>query len=182
MGTKQDIRKRVLSQRSAMFPKVWAEKTEQIYQRVIVHPFFLEADEIYCYIDYKNEVGTRRLIEYAWKQHKKVAVPKILNKQMEFYYIQNFDELQEGYCQILEPITHRKADGEHVLVIMPGSVFDKNRNRIGYGGGFYDKYLSRHSQHYTMAIAFQLQVLESIPAEVYDIRPQIIITEEEIYV
>ncbi|MBQ8558881.1 MAG: 5-formyltetrahydrofolate cyclo-ligase [Tyzzerella sp.] len=182
MESKKDIRKRVLTKRSNIEEKEWEEKSRRIYEKVVTHPFFLNAEEIYCYVDYKREVSTQKILETAWKLKKKAAVPKITGEDMEFFYIHNFAGLESGYCQILEPTSKELAQGKNVLVVMPGAVFDRNRNRIGYGKGFYDRYLEKHPSYHTMALAFELQMIDSIPADVHDIRPEVIITEEDLYV
>lgn len=182
MESKKDIRRRVLKERNSITEKKWEEKSHSIFKKVVTHPFFLEADTIYCYVDYQKEVGTREIIQKAWNLGKKVAVPRVEGMEMQFYYIQDFSELQCGYRQILEPVTTVAADGAHGLVIMPGAAFDSKHNRIGYGKGFYDKYLSQHIELKTLAIAFEMQMVEEIPAEPYDFRPEVIITEEQIYV
>ncbi len=181
METKKDIRKRILKKRSELSHEEWQEKSRLIAQQVVSHSYFLEADEIYCYVDYNNEAGTHTIIEHGWKLGKKVAVPKIHNGKMDFYYIQSYDELEEGFCHVLEPVTEEIAKGVNVLVVMPGSVFDQNHGRLGYGKGFYDTYLSCHPEYHTFALAFQLQIVEYVPTELHDIRPQIMITEERIY-
>lgn len=182
METKKDIRKNVLKKRSEVSEKEWEEKSHQIYEKVITHPFFLSAETIYCYVDYNHEVDTHAIMEKAWELQKKVAVPKVLGDSMEFYYIQDFSELQEGYFHILEPVTMSAAEDDYALVIMPVAAFDKNRNRIGYGKGFYDKYLQEHKNHKTLAAAFDFQVVDFIPADAFDIRPDVIVTEEKLYV
>lgn len=182
MESKKDIRKRVLAERSFIKKEDWTEKSLRIYEKVITHPLFLNAEEIYCYIDFRNEVGTKKIIEKAWSLGKKVAVPKVTESSMGFFYIQCFDELSPGNWGILEPHQETVACGNNVLVIMPGAVFDAEKHRIGYGKGYYDKYLAEHSDYQTMALAFELQMLENIPADEHDICPRIIVTEEHIYV
>ena len=182
MESKKDIRKRVLKQRNLINREEWEEKSRRICEKVTTHPFFLNADAIYCYVDYKNEVCTRDILAQAWKLGKNVAVPKVNGEEMSFYYIDNMGELKAGYFGILEPTTTNTADDENVLVIMPGAAFDQNKNRIGYGKGFYDRYLERHPQHRTIALAFAFQMIEGIPSDTHDIQPDIIITEETIYV
>lgn len=182
MESKKGIRESVLAVRKCLSEKEWIEKSCLIFQTVISHPFFLNSDEIYCYMDYRNEVETKRIIEAAWQMGKKVAVPKVFGDVMEFFYIENFTELHPGTFNILEPEENTPANGKNALVLMPGAVFDKNRNRIGYGRGYYDRYLKQHPKYKTMALAFEFQVLEKIPSEAHDIRPQIIVTEENVYV
>lgn len=181
MESKKDIRKRVLAIRQNLTVKEWEEKSLLIYEKVTSHPFFLQADAIYCYIDYRREVATRKMIEHAWKLNKKVAVPKVNEDQMDFYYIHSFEDLQEGFKGILEPEERYPAKDEHVLVLMPGAAYDVMHNRVGYGKGYYDKYLHAHPDYKTIAIAFELQIVEEIPADTFDICPDIIITEEKTY-
>ena len=181
MESKKDIRKRVLAIRQNLTEKEWEEKSRLIYEKVTSHPFFLQADAIYCYVDYRREVATRKIIEYAWSLNKKVAVPKVDEDEMEFYYIHSFEDLREGFKGIREPEERYPAKDEHVLVIMPGSAFDAKCNRIGYGKAYYDKYLHAHPNYKIIAMAFELQMVEEVPAEVHDICPDIIITEEKTY-
>lgn len=129
METKRDIRARILEKRTHMTQEEWEFKSDLILKRLMEHPFFVEAREIYCYMDYRREVGTRRIIEKAWELNKKTAVPKVCGDDMEFYYVQRFDELEKGYSGICEPVTKKKAKGDSVLVLLPGSAFD----RIGTG-------------------------------------------------
>ena len=189
MESKKDIRKYVLEKRNNLTAKEWEEKSRSIYEKVVSHPFFLYADTVYCYIDYRNEVGTREIIKKAWEDKKKVAVPKVEGTEMSFYFIQEFADLKEGYRGIPEPESISPAEDENVsdktsqtLVIMPGVAFDNNCNRIGYGKGYYDKFLSLHKTSHTMAICFACQMVDEIPAESDDVRPEILITEENVYV
>lgn len=182
METKRDIRKRILEKRAQMKPKEWNYKSRCILERLVAHPFFLEAEEIYCYVDYHMEVSTRHILERAWELQKKTAVPKVCGEDMDFYYVKRFEELKKGHFGILEPVTAKKAEGESVLVILPGSAFDRSRNRIGYGRGFYDRYLAAHRQYRTLALAFEFQVVDAVPTDAYDICPDGVITEENSYV
>lgn len=181
MESKKDIRKCVLARRNCISKQEWEEKSRLICEKVVTHPFFLDSNVIYCYVDYRNEVSTRAIIETAWEQGKKVAVPKVLGDEMEFYYIHSYEDLEEGYKGILEPKQTNLAYDENTLVIMPGAAFDLTCNRIGYGKGYYDKYLHAHPSYKTLALAFEFQMIEHIPTEEYDICPQIIITEENTY-
>ena len=182
MDSKKDIRKRVLNLRNSMKETEWEANSNRIYEKVVTHSFFLEEDHIYCFVNYQKEVNTKRIIEKAWSLNKTVLVPKIYGDEMKFHKIESFNELQEGYKGILEPSNDNIFDSAQGLVIMPGVAFDKKRNRVGYGKGFYDRFLEKHPNLKTMGIAFQLQVLENVPFDSQDIKPEILITEEEIYV
>ena len=181
MESKKDIRRRILNTRDSLTPKEWEEKTYAIYQKVVTHPFFLCTDVIYCYVDYRREVGTLKIIEKAWALHKKIAVPKIVGDAMEFYFIEALTDLTEGYRGILEPKSLHLANEKEPLVIMPGTVFDRTRNRIGYGKGFYDKFLNAHPDCKTIALSFECQLVDAVPRDKHDIQPTYLITEENMY-
>lgn len=177
---KQEIRRRILALRESISETEWRQKTRDIAEKVTEHPAFLRAEEIYCYMDFRREVGTRGIIEKAWELNKKVAIPRIEGKRMEFYYISSFTETHPGRFGIVEPNNIKPASGRDGLMLMPGAVFDHKLHRIGYGGGFYDRYLKTHTALFLMALAFEFQVLAHIPHEEYDICPHILVTEEQI--
>ncbi len=181
MERKQDIRRRILAVRDAISQKDWEDKSLYIQKKVLEHSLFSQAEVVYCYMDYHREVGTEYLIRQAWKLGKKVAVPKVSNEEMNFFYLSDFSELQEGYRGIYEPSSTKMADVGTGLLIMPGVAFDRKRNRIGYGKGFYDRYLKKHQNLLTIGLAFECQIVPGIPAEVFDYCPNIVITEENIY-
>lgn len=181
MEKKKDIRKRVLEIRNGIGIEEWEEKSHRIQNKVVTHSSFLNADVIYCYIDYRNEVGTKKIIQKAWELEKKVAVPKVEGDEMNFYYISGFCDLKEGYRGIPEPKISHFSNDKNALVIMPGVAFDKQRNRIGYGKGFYDKFMGLHRDYKTIAIAFECQLIDKIETDLFDYRPNVLITEEKIY-
>lgn len=159
----------------------WCAKSYSICDKVTSHPFFLKAENIYCYIDVRREVGTREIIETAWSMGKRVAIPRTYEGDMEFYYFRSYDELIMGEYRIPTPPILNCAKSKNPLIIMPGAVFDYDRHRIGYGKGYYDKYLDRHPNANTIALAFSFQVLSSIPYETHDRCPEYLFTEEKIY-
>lgn len=181
METKKEIRQHIISRRKEMDPLAWQEATQKITEKIINHPRFLEETDIYCYANYNGEVGTEQIMEEAWKLGKHVWLPKVEGREMEFYLVESRNELKPGAYGILEPVTDHKADGKEGLLIMPGVAFDEEGRRIGYGGGFYDKYLEKHPNLLTVAVAFELQIYQEIPCEEHDIKPRKVVTEEHIY-
>lgn len=181
MGTKADIRKQFLGIRKKLSQEEWEERTNKIMQKVVTHPFFLENTIVFCYIDYRKEVGTRKLIEHAWACKKRVAVPRIEEGQMHFYQIDSWDDLTPGQFGILEPTTRNCLDWEQGLMIMPLAACDMHCNRIGYGGGYYDRFLAKYREKQTIGLAFSIQVVDSIQTELHDIKPMIIFTEDMTY-
>ena len=147
-----------------MDPLVWQQATNDITERVINHPRFLEETDIYCYANYNGEVGTSSIMEEAWKLGKSVWFPRIEGSKMNFYLVESKDDLQPGAYGILEPTGDHIADGED-----------------GYGGGFYDKYLEKHPNLHALAIAFELQMYRELPFEEHDIKPEKVVTEKQSY-
>ena len=119
------------------------------------------------------------LIEEAWKAGKEVAVPKVDGKDMIFYKLTDFSQLEPGYFGIPEPARGEIVEWEDALMIMPGVAFDKNNHRVGYGGGFYDRYLEKHPDLKRIAAAFEFQILSEVPTEPTDISPEIVVTEKQ---
>lgn len=188
MEKKEEIRRRILEIRSRQGGREWKSGTDRIMKKVTAHPWFLEAEAVYCYVDVRGEAGTRGIMDYAWRLGKRVFVPSVKGHDMEFYRLFSFDGLKEGTFGIPEPsvkIRERKADIKRdgrIFMIMPGVAFDRERNRIGYGGGYYDRYLASCTEFYghAIAIAFECQIVEKIEAEKTDRKPELLITERRI--
>lgn len=181
METKKDIRKYIYGVRKKCTDQEIENWSRKITEKVLSHPAFIQAEQIMVYADYNHEVITRYIIEEAWKLKKEVAVPKVSGKDMIFYKLTDFSQLEEGYYGIPEPTKGQIADWQDALMIMPGVAFDRDNHRVGYGGGFYDRFLEKHPGLVRLAIAFEFQILEQVPVEPTDILPQIIITEEKLY-
>lgn len=180
METKQAIRKQVFALRKQCTDEEVEKNSRKITEMVIELPEFQKADRILAYADYNHEVCTCYLIEAAWKAGKQVAVPKVVGKDMEFHVLTDFVQLQPGYFGIPEPVSGEIVDWEDALMIMPGVAFDKKCNRVGYGGGFYDRFLEKHPHIIRLAVGFDFQMMHEVPTEETDIVPQIIVTEKEI--
>ncbi len=180
---KNVIRKRMKQLRADMTRTERFEKSMQIFEKLITVPEFKRADRIYTYVSMDNEIDTIMLIDYSLSIEKRVFVPRVSGKDMEFYEISDISELSPGYMGIYEPdINGKEPDYSRTgFMCMPGLAFDRSYNRIGYGGGFYDRYLSVENKLYKAALAYEAQLLESIPAQDGDVRPDMIVTEESIY-
>ena len=177
------IRKRMKQLRADMTRTERFEKSMQIFEQLITVPEFKRADRIYTYVSMDNEIDTIMLIDYSLSLEMRVFVPRVSGKDMEFYEISDISELNPGYMGIYEPdINGKEPDYSRTgFMCMPGLAFDRSYNRIGYGGGFYDRYLSVENKLYKAALAYEAQLLESIPAQDGDVRPDMIVTEENIY-
>lgn len=182
MEEKKEIRKKIFKARKEHEDAWIQEKSCKITETLTQLPEYRNADRIMAYADYNHEVITRYIIEQAWKDGKEVAVPKVFGKDMIFYRLTDFSQLEAGYFGIPEP----REDGqvvswEEAMMVMPGVAFDVNCNRVGYGGGFYDRFLEKHPKIQRVAVGFSFQMLPEVPTEPTDIRPQVIVTEEQVY-
>ena len=220
---KKDIRKKVLAIRDAIPAADKAQYDACIREIVMGMEEYQDAEAILAYVSYRSEADTTMLIRQALADGKHVFAPRVTGNEMEFWKISSLEDLREGYRGILEPeqsvafpewlikrcsivdadTAVEKADDCvqdvcKVMMWMPGAVFDKERYRIGYGGGFYDRYLTRLLQQSvqtasedqtrkqsgrfvltTVALAYSCQVLEQIPFEEHDVKPDLLITEQE---
>lgn len=178
---KKEIRKLIFQRRKDADPQAIIDDSAAIMEQLYSTDAYKNASCIYAYMDYNKEVMTRQLCERAWADGKTVAVPKVHGKDMIYYILTTFDQLEDGYFHIPEPAYGEVADCEDALMILPGVGFDRNLHRCGYGGGFYDRYLEKHTKHVTCAVAFEFQIVDEVPAEPTDIFPQMLITEKGIY-
>ena len=134
------------------------------------HPQYQNAKTIYGYLPYNQEVRTVPMLERAIRDGKRVAVPKVYGDDMKFIYMDDLTQVALGYAGIPEPIADGPvADDPTALVLMPGMAFTENGDRMGYGGGFYDKFLASEPDHPTVALCYAFQMVESLPTEEYDI-------------
>lgn len=143
---------------------------------------YKKSKNIFIYIGFGSEIDTSKYIEEFLKEGKKVFVPRINNaiKIMEAVEITSLKELERNNFGILEPTKDKEAieKNELQLIIMPGVAFDIERGRIGYGGGYYDKYMEKlDSSIAKIALAYELQIIDRVPGEDHDILPDSIITE-----
>lgn len=183
---KESARKNVLAKREALSEEEVISLSDKICCRVLALEEYKKARVIYAYIPFKNEVRIQKIIEDAWGSKKKVAVPRITDKEkMEFVFINSFDELECGYMGIMEPkkefLKHpeRIADEKEVFLLLPGLAFDKEGNRAGYGKGFYDRYIASHgrTKFFKAAACYSFQAFDHIEAEEHDIKADIVISD-----
>lgn len=184
METKKEIRAAVKKSRREAKPSVIRADSDKICDAFLALPEYKKADCVFAYMDCKNEVETKKVIEQCWKDKKTVAVPKVFGEIMRYYAITSYDDLEEGYFGIREPKSEELEEviRENGLMILPGVAFDEARHRVGYGGGFYDRYLEQHPDMKKIAFAFEFQVFPKVPFETFDRQPEKIITEKRIII
>lgn len=167
---KKELRSRIRAQKRAMTEAEIVEKSEKLGQLFADSPLYQQAKTIYGYLPYNQEVRTIPMLERAMKEGKRVAVPKVVGEEMIFIYMDDLSAVEKGYAGIPEPVADGPAaDDLHALVLMPGLAFDPQGHRIGYGGGFYDKFLAAEPDHPTLALCYDFQMLEHLETEEFDI-------------
>ena len=133
----KEIRKNILNKE---------EYDQVIFNKVINLEEYKQSDLILIYVSLKDEVDTIKLIKHSLQEGKKVAVPKCKENDIVFYYINSLADLEKGNFEILEPkIKEEVSDFNNSICIIPGVLFDKQNNRIGYGRGFYDRFLEKYT-------------------------------------
>lgn len=182
---KKQLREKILLQRSLLTKEEIKEKSKAIFDKLMNLPQFSSSEVILCYIDFRNEVETLSFLHSCLSMGKRVAVPLVVKDQetneMWACEISNMENLIISHYGILEPKAGKYIKlepGDIDLVVVPGSVFDIHRQRIGYGAGYYDVFLRQTRDCcYKVAVAFDLQVVENVPVEQHDITMDKIITE-----
>ena len=183
---KKDLRKKIRLLRDAMSREENLRLSARIAENLFSTKEYLETENVLTYVSFGSEADTYAIIKDALERGKKVAVPRIDNGVMVFYRINGLNELKPGYYGIPEPDESHNIpfEPDKALVIVPGMVFDRKLNRIGYGGGFYDRYLSENSDKDFLryGLAFALQVVEEdIEAEKFDVPLLKLFTENGVY-
>ena len=167
---KQALRKMIREKKRAMTEAQIEEASARLAQLLYRSPLYRQATTIYGYLPYNQEVRTVPMLEQALAEGKRVAVPKVYGDEMRFLYIDDLSRVEKGYAGIPEPVDDEPvAKDPTALVLMPGLAFDKAGHRIGYGGGFYDKFLSAEPDHPTLALCYGFQMLDELPTEEFDI-------------
>lgn len=167
---KKTLRAKIREQKRAMSEEEIRERSEKLGQLFADSQLYREATTIYGYLPYNQEVRTVPMLERALKDGKRVAVPKVYGDEMKFIYMTDLTQVEKGYAGIPEPVEDGPvAEDQTALVLMPGLAFDKEGHRIGYGGGFYDKFLAAEPNHPTLALCYEFQMVKELPTEEFDI-------------
>lgn len=178
---KKEIRREVLRQRIAMPDTKVHELSLIICENIRKSKVYQEANDVCLYMPINNEVDVALLIDDVYKDGKCAWLPRIFGDDMEMYYYDQDTPVVLGAFNITEPDSDRVLEpDDKTLVVMPGAVFSLDRDRIGYGGGFYDKYLDKHKGVKTVAACYDMQIKEKIPTEPHDIKPQAVVSEKRI--
>jgi 5-formyltetrahydrofolate cyclo-ligase len=183
------MRKQVLGKRDQLANDERHVKSMAIAEQVWSLPEMAGWQTLFIYVSFRSEVETLELIRWCLAQGKRVAVPLVDHSNSTMIPLQVNDpgrDLKPGYYSIPEPdpLKACRIDGKEIdAVILPGSVFDTEGGRLGYGGGYYDRFLVNDApQACRIGLAFELQVVEAVPLEPHDQRLDYLVTEKRIII
>ena len=167
---KKEIRAQIRAQKRAMTEEQIVAASAALGELFRNSALYQNAKSIYGYLPYNQEVRTTAMLAQAIADGKRVAVPKCYGNEMKFLWLDDLNAVAPGYSNIPEPIADEPvADDETALVLMPGLAFDPEGHRIGYGGGFYDRFLADEPGHPTLALCYDFQMVEKLETEEFDI-------------
>lgn len=189
METKKEIRKRLIEKRLTLTSEECKNASHNICIRLLEQNWYKDKQNICVYMAIKQEANLIEFIQQAWKDGKNIYAPRVdrletsanYDNTMDFYAIHNLSELEQGSFGVLEPIqsAHKYIPKEPTILLVPGVAFSKNGNRIGYGKGYYDRYLNVYKgMLHPIGIAYEMQLLEAFQAEEQDIPMTELITEK----
>ncbi len=161
----KDIRRNILEKK---------HRDQEIFKLLLTNKFIGKSSLILTYVSLEDEVDTLEFINEMLRT-KKVAVPKIVENEMKFYIIRSLKDLREGIFKVMEPTTNEEVvDFNNSVCIVPGICFDQYNNRLGYGKGYYDRFLANY-QGYTIGICYDECFISKVVTDAHDVQLQKII-------
>lgn len=198
MISKEKVRKEAMEARDSMDEESRQQKSHRIVEKILQLDCFRQADVVLSYHSFRSEVDVDALNRGILLQKKSLYLPKtfVKEKKIRFYQITDLTKLKQGYQKIREPMGKEpefswetiQKEKKKVIMIMPGTAYDARGYRMGYGGGYYDRYLNeyekewKHSDFCMIFVAFSEQKVLMVPGERCDVKPDIIVTDKENYV
>ena len=187
---RQRLRRHFLAERNALSPTDRTARSRQIIETLCALPVFKEKSQLFIYCSYRSEVQTFPLLHRCLAEGKAVTVPLTVPERAELLAIPITNpatDLLPGYKGIPEPVAplaeRRRVTPQSLeIAIIPGAVFDRAGHRLGYGGGYYDRFLAQAPQVLRIGLAFSMQLALQIPVLPHDIPMDMLITEKEVLV
>jgi 5-formyltetrahydrofolate cyclo-ligase len=185
---KNAIRKKAHENRRSQLDKDGV--SVRIVDRFMQLDEYKAANTVMFYVDVRDEVRTRQALPAALASGKRIVVPYCVDGELELFLLENMDELELGMYRILEPKAEmRSVESKRLqpkdldLIMVPGVAFDRNGGRTGHGKGYYDKLLQHARLNAPLiALSFECQLFDQIPAESHDIYMDKVVTEDAVYV
>ncbi len=180
------LRNKILEKKSLLSKKEIKEKSEIITKTLLDSDFYKEAKRIMTFVSMEKEVDTHPLIQEIISHNKSIVVPITLNKTKELLLSELFSlselEVRDFNIEVPKPEFTRLIEPKSVdLILVPGLAFAKDGHRVGYGGGYYDRFLEKIDKSVPkIGLAFDLQIVDNVPVEPFDIGVDFIISEKRI--
>lgn len=200
--TKAQIRIQMKKERDLLSSDEKKTLSKEIQNKLYELDAYKNCTSLFTYVSFQSEVDTWAVISQAQEDKKQIYTPRVEGSEMDFYQIHNTNTLIRSNYGVLEPLpceenryhgcidnitdksTNKLIHKEMKLMLLPGLAFDASGNRIGYGAGYYDRYLAKHSKDYfiKIAVAYDFQIMNHINAEQYDVKADMILTPTKILV
>ncbi|HWT26468.1 MAG TPA: 5-formyltetrahydrofolate cyclo-ligase [Mobilitalea sp.] len=207
--TKAELRQHMKERRNSLSKEEQALQSKAIYNRLLPMSVYIDSSELFSYVSFPPEVDTTNIIRTALMENRKVYVPRVEKPEIQFYRIDNLASMVRSKFGIMEPTMDEEkrfvldnmnsaqsnqegflhaasiSSSVHMelkpLMLLPGLAFDRSGNRIGYGAGYYDRYLSSYTEDYFLKIAlsYDFQIVKHIDVTEYDVKADIILTPGE---
>lgn len=182
---KKARRERYRALRKSFSPEEKAEKDANILNKILSSGLYRESRTLLCYVSTEEEIDTHALIRQAVADGKQVAVPYCISgtREMQFYRISSLEELVPRTFGVLEPVAREEnklVDYSGSICILPGIVFDRYGYRLGYGGGYYDRFLSQHYREATLGVCYEECFVSRLNHGRYDVACKLIVTDQSV--
>ncbi len=177
--SKEIIRNEIREFRRMLPQKKKKQMDQQIQKQLLLVSAFIQAKSIYLYASMNQEIDTWGVLDWLWKNKIPVALPKVEDKKLRFYFVDNQRDLKSGIMGILEPLSSCPlAENPNAPVITPGLAFSLEGARLGYGGGYYDRFFEQEPEHIRIALAYPFQIRRDIHCDPWDRKMHMIVLPE----
>lgn len=167
---KKELRRFIRERKRRMTQEEIDSRSRLLTEMLLSTRLYREAKTVYGYLSYNQEVRTLPFLTRCLRDGKQVAVPKVVGNEMVFIRMDDLSRTVPGYAGIPEPMEDGPVAADpSALVLMPGLAFDPMGHRIGYGGGFYDRFLEKEPNHPTAALCYDFQMLPYLATQAFDI-------------
>ena len=163
------LRQEMATRRRALSPQEAALAAQRAARQVKEHPFWERAGEIALYSPIRQELDTREVARLALAQGKGLLYPRVEGKQLSFYPVADPQDLRPGAWGILEPVGKPpREDLSQVLMLVPALAVDQGLHRLGWGGGYYDRFFAQHPVGYRLGFVYAFQLVETVEPQPWD--------------
>ena len=187
--TKEQIRRDMKQKRNNMLLQERKVRDKEIHKILFQSEEYRSCGQLFAYVSFGSEIDTYSIIKRAFKDQKRVYVPRVSGASIDFFWIKSMDGLTAGSFGVPEPLPQEDmkylrekdpAAAVKKLMLLPGLAFDCRGRRTGYGRGYYDKYLAGYpaGYFYKVAMAYDFQIFDKLPFNKYDISADAVITPQ----